>query len=41
MPVLRVDGVNIHRQLGIVTHRARTLSNAARAMIDSVMGSAS
>ncbi len=36
MPVLRVEGVNIHRQLGIVTHRARTLSNAARAMIDSV-----
>jgi len=36
MPILRVDGVHIRRQLGIVTHRARTLSNAARAMIESV-----
>lgn len=34
MRVLRIEGVTIHRQLGIVTHRARTLSNAARAMID-------
>jgi len=40
MPVLRAEGVHIHRQLGVVTHRARTLSNAARAMIDSVTAKA-
>lgn len=32
--VLGVAGVAIRRQLGVVTHRARTLSNAARAMIE-------
>lgn len=31
---LQVPGLSLSRSLGIVTHRARTLSNAARAMID-------
>lgn len=32
--VLKLQGVNLHRTLGIVHHRARTLSNAAKAMIE-------
>jgi len=32
--VLGIAGISIRRQLGVVTHRARTLSNAARAMIE-------
>lgn len=34
---LQVPGLRLARRLGIVTHRARTLSNAARAMIDSCL----
>ena len=33
---VHINGVRIHRQLGIVTHAARTLSNAAQAMIATV-----
>jgi len=32
--VLKLQGVNLHRSLGTVHHRARTLSNAAQAMVD-------
>jgi len=32
--ILKIEGVKIERQLGIVLHRERSLSNAARAMID-------
>lgn len=32
--ILKVEGVNIRRQLGIVLHPERSLSNAAQAMID-------
>ncbi|MGW8248619.1 MAG: LysR family transcriptional regulator [Acidiferrobacterales bacterium] len=32
--ILKVEGVKIERQLGIVLHRERSLSNAARAMMD-------
>lgn len=32
--VLKLQGVDLHRTLGIVHHRARTLSNAARAMAE-------
>lgn len=35
---LRVPGLVLTRTLGIVTHKARTLSNAARAMIDTCRG---
>jgi DNA-binding transcriptional LysR family regulator len=31
---LAVDGIELARQLGVVRHRARTLSNAAHAMLD-------
>ncbi len=31
---LKVPGLKLSRRLGIVTHRSRTLSNAARALID-------
>jgi DNA-binding transcriptional LysR family regulator len=31
--VLKLPGVKLERTLGIVRHRARTLSNAARAMV--------
>lgn len=33
LKVVQIDGIRIHRQLGSVTHSARTLSNAAQAMI--------
>ena len=33
LKVIRISGVNIKRELGIVTHASRTLSNAAQAMI--------
>ncbi|HHH39155.1 MAG TPA: LysR family transcriptional regulator [Sedimenticola sp.] len=36
--VLQVEAPVLHRELGLVTHRRRTLSNAARAMIDTCMG---
>jgi len=32
--VLRVPGLRLSRQLGVVRHRDRTLSNAARAMLE-------
>ena len=32
--VLKQQGVDLHRTLGTVQHRARTLSNAAQAMVD-------
>ena len=32
--VLKMQGVDLHRTLGTVQHRARTLSNAAQAMVD-------
>jgi len=32
--ILKVEGVKIERQLGIVLHRERSLSNAARAMME-------
>jgi DNA-binding transcriptional LysR family regulator len=32
--VVHIKNVNIHRTLGVVVHRARTLSNAGKAMID-------
>ena len=32
--ILKIEGVKIERQLGIVLHRERSLSNAARAMMD-------
>lgn len=32
--VLKLQGVDLHRTLGTVRHRARTLSNAAQAMVD-------
>ena len=32
--ILKIEGVKIERHLGIVLHRERSLSNAARAMID-------
>lgn len=32
--VLKLQGVDLHRTLGTVQHRARTLSNAAQAMVD-------
>jgi DNA-binding transcriptional LysR family regulator len=32
--VVHIKNVNIHRTLGAVVHRARTLSNAGKAMID-------
>ena len=31
--VLKLQGVNLHRTLGTVRHRARTLSNAAQALM--------
>ena len=34
--VVHAEGMEIKRQLGIVTHRAHTLSNAARAMIETI-----
>jgi DNA-binding transcriptional LysR family regulator len=34
---LALDGLNLSRSLGLVTHRGRTLSNAARAMIDTCL----
>jgi len=37
--ILKVDGVKISRQLGIVLHRERSLSNAAKAMIDTIQES--
>jgi DNA-binding transcriptional LysR family regulator len=38
LAVLNVSGVRLERSLGIVTHRQRTLSNAARAMIRELCG---
>ena len=32
--VLKLQGVNLHRTLGTVRHRARTLSNAAQALVE-------
>lgn len=32
--VVHIENVSIHRTLGVVVHRARTLSNAGKAMID-------
>ena len=32
--ILKLQGVHLHRTLGTVHHRARTLSNAAQAMVD-------
>ena len=34
LKVLRFSGININRKLGAVTHRNRTLSNAARMMLE-------
>lgn len=33
LKVVQIEGIHIYRQLGSVTHNARTLSNAAQAMI--------
>jgi DNA-binding transcriptional LysR family regulator len=35
---LEVDAIELARQLGVVRHRSRTLSNAARAMLDTLHG---
>jgi DNA-binding transcriptional LysR family regulator len=40
LKVVQIKKVNIKRELGIVTHRARTLSNAAEAMIRAIVGNA-
>jgi DNA-binding transcriptional LysR family regulator len=32
--VIRIQGLNLFRTLGVVTHSARTLSNAANAMLE-------
>ena len=36
LAVVQIGRMNLQRELGIVTHAARTLSNAARAMITMV-----
>ena len=36
---LKIGGMKLSRQLGIVRHQARTLSNAARAMIEALHAS--
>jgi DNA-binding transcriptional LysR family regulator len=36
LKVIHIEGINIRRTLGIVTHAARSLSNAAQAMIKTV-----
>ena len=36
LSVVQIKNINISRTLGIVTHRERTLSNAAQAMIDAI-----
>ncbi len=36
LKVVHIDGVHIRRELGIVLHRARTLSNAGEAMIATI-----
>ncbi len=41
LTVLQVPGQRLSRELGIVTHRKRTLSQAARRMIDACSGSLS
>lgn len=36
LKVVHIEEIRIERKLGIVTHRGRTLSNAARVMIDTI-----
>ena len=36
LKVVHIVGINIRRKLGIVTHAKRSLSNAARAMIQTI-----
>ncbi len=36
LKVVQIEGVNIVRELGVVTHAARTLSNAATAIIEAI-----
>ena len=36
LKVVQIEGIEIRRKLGIVTHAKRTLSNAARAMIQTI-----
>jgi DNA-binding transcriptional LysR family regulator len=40
LKVIQIEKVRVRRTLGIVTHEGRTLSNAARALIDVVRSSA-
>jgi DNA-binding transcriptional LysR family regulator len=37
---LEVEGIELQRTLGVITHRQRTLSNAARAMLDELTAAA-
>jgi hypothetical protein len=41
LKVVHIDRVHIRRELGIVLHRARTLSNAGQAMIGTIKEEAS
>ena len=36
LKVVHIEGIQIHRRLGIVTHAERTLSNAGKAMIAAI-----
>ncbi len=40
LKVVHIEGINIHRQLGIITHAERTLSNASKAMIAAIRATA-